>query len=98
MLFRSVDLTDGWPLFEVNVKDPTFGALFALKADVFKIAGIPQGVEVAFNGGVVIDIADFGEDSSFDGVGRNAAVAVNHDADDEVLLRGKRGNQERKSD
>src|SRR5208283_2106279 len=47
-------------------------------------------------GGIVIHVADFGEDASLDGVGGNAAVAMDHDADDEVLLGCQRGNQERK--
>jgi hypothetical protein len=46
-----VDLADGGALFEVNVQDPALGVLFALEADVFKVAGVPERVEVAFDGG-----------------------------------------------
>ncbi len=88
-----VDLADGRPLFEVNVKDPAFGALFALKADVLKVAGVPEGVEVAFDGGGVVDVAGLAEDASLDRVGGNAAVAVDFDVDDEILLADNGGDQ-----
>ena len=91
-----VDLTDGGPLFEVNVKDPAFGGLFALKTDVLVVAGVPEGVEVAFDGGGVVDVADLAEDASPDRVRRDAAVAVGNDADDEVLLGENGGSQEHK--
>src|ERR1035441_849514 len=84
-----VDLADGRPLFEVKVQDPTFGALFALKADVLKVAGVPESVEVAFDGGGVVDVAGLAEDASLDRVGGDAAVAVDFDVDNEILLADK---------
>ena len=90
-----VDLADGGALFDVDVEDPALGALFALKADVFEVAGVPEGVEVALEGGGVIDVADFGEDAGFYGFGGDAAAAVNLDADDEVLLTGRRGGEKK---
>jgi len=68
------------------VEDPAFGALLALKADVFKLAGIPEGVEIAFQRRRVVDVAHLGEDTGSDSFGGDAAVAVHLDADDQVLL------------
>src|SRR5208283_1634425 len=81
-----VDFADGGPLFEVDVQDPTFGALLALEADVLKVAGVPESVEVAFDGGGVVDIAGLAEDAGLDRIARNATVAVDSDVDNEVLL------------
>src|ERR1019366_842497 len=92
-----VDLADGRPLLEVDVKNPAFGALFALKADVLKVARVPQGVEVAFDGGRVVDVADLGKDAGPDRVGRDAAVAVDGDPDDQILLGESRYRQKQKS-
>src|SRR5208283_2797043 len=91
-----VDLADGRPLFEINVKDPTLGVLFALKADVLKVAGVPEGVKVAFDGGGIVDVADLAEDASLDRVGRDAAVAVDADANDEILLADRGYRQQQK--
>ena len=93
-----VDFADRGPLFDVDVNDPALGALLALEADVLEITGVPEGVEVPLDGGGVVDVADFGEDAGFDGVGGNAAVAVDHDANDEVLLGGDGSNHERQSE
>jgi len=60
--------------------------LFALEAYVLKIAGIPQGIEVAFETGCVVNVTGFGKDSSADGFGRNATVSVHFDFTDNVLL------------
>ncbi len=86
-----VDLADGGPFFDVNVKDPALGALLALKADVLKVACIPESVEVAFDGGRVVDVAGLAEDAGLDRVGRDAVVAMDIDVDDEVLLADNRG-------
>ena len=75
-----IDLADGRPLFDVNVEDPALGALLALKADVLKVAGVPESVEVAFEGGLVVDVAGLAEDAGLDRVGGDAAVAVDDDA------------------
>ena len=64
-----------------------FGRLLPFKADVFEIAGIPQGVEVALKAGGVVDIAGVGENPRLHGIGRNAPVAVDHDFSDQILLR-----------
>ena len=68
------------------MKNPALGALLALEADVFKVAGIPESVEVALNGGSVVDVARLGEDAGPDRVGGDAAIAMNVDADDKILL------------
>jgi len=88
-----VDLADRGPFFDVNVKDPTLGILFPLKANVFKIASVPERVEVTLDGRRVIHVADFGEDAGFDRVGRYTAIAVGLNADNELLLAENRGRQ-----
>ena len=82
------DLADGGPFFEVDVQDPAlaFGVLLALEAYVLKVVRVPEGVEVALDGGVVIHVADLGEDASPDRIGGNAAVAVDNDANHQILL------------
>ena len=91
-----VNFADGRPLFDVDVDDPALGILFALKTDVLKVAGVPECVEVTFDGGGVVDVSGFAEDASLDGVGRNATVAVHLDGDDEVLLPNDGDSQEQK--
>ena len=78
------------------MKDPALGVLFTLKADVLKVPGVPQGVEVAFDSGLIVYVADFAEDSGSYGVGRDAAVAMDDDANDEVLLAENRSSQKQK--
>jgi len=93
-----VDLTDGGALFDIDVEDPTFGVLLALETDVLEVARVPERVEVAFDGRRVVDVATFSEDAGLDRLGRNAAVAVNADIDDQVLLADSRDSQEQKGE
>ena len=89
-----VDFADGRPFLEVNVQNPTLGTLFALEADVLKVAGIPECVEIAFDGGGIIDVTGLGENAGADGIGRNTPIAVHDDADNELLL-AKNGSGEK---
>src|SRR5262249_14428062 len=63
--------------------------LLALKADVFEIACVPQRVEIPLNRGLIVDVAGVGKNPAADGIGRNAAVAVNDDLGGYGLLRRK---------
>ena len=81
-----VDLANRRPLFDVDVQDPAFRILFTLKANVLEVAGVPKGVEVALDGGGVVDITDFAENAGFNCIRRDAAVAMDNDADNQVLL------------
>ena len=81
-----LDLPNGRPLLDVNMDDPAFGSLLALKANVLKVSGIPERVEIALEGRLVIDIAGVSKDSGANGIGGNTAIAVNLNADDEVLF------------
>jgi len=65
---------------------PAFRRLLALETDIFEIAGVPKGVEIAFKPRRVIDIAGMGEDARLYGIGWDAAVSMNHDLSDEILL------------
>jgi len=78
------------------VKDPAFGVLFALEADVLKVAGIPESVEVPFDGRGIVDVADLAENAGLDRLGGDAAVAMDSDVDDEVLLADSRERQQQK--
>ena len=53
-----------------------FGVCFARKLDVFEVAGIPERVEVAFQGGRVVNVSSFGKNAGADRVGGNAPVPV----------------------
>jgi hypothetical protein len=60
-----------------------------------KISRVPQGVEVAFQRRLIVYVARLGEHAGTDGFRRNAAVAVNDDLGDHVLLRyGRPGQQQ----
>ena len=70
----------------INVKNPALGGLLPFEADVFEVAGIPQGVEITLDCSLIVHIPGLGEDSGFDGIDRNAAVAVNPNVGDQILL------------
>jgi hypothetical protein len=78
------------------VQNPTFGVLFALKSDVLIVARVPESVEVALDGGGIVNVAGLAEDARLDRFGRNAAVAVDNNAYDEILLADNRRNEEYK--
>ena len=65
---------------------PAFGCLLALKPDVLEIVGIPQRIEVAFQGSCVVNVAGTGENPGANGLGGNTPVAVNHNLRNKVLL------------
>ncbi len=81
-----LDLADGRLFLDVNVDDPALGCLLALEADVFEIAGVPQGVEAALDHRGVVNLAAVDEHTGFNGLCGNPALAVSNDVDDEVLL------------
>ena len=81
-----LNLTDGWTFFYINMKNPTLGGLFTLDADVLEIAGIPMGIKVALDSGLVVDITRAGEDASTNCFGRDAAIASNVNVRDDILL------------
>ena len=58
-----VDFADGRALFNIDVEHPAFWSLLTLETDVLEIARVPEGVEVALNGGQVVDIANMGENA-----------------------------------
>jgi hypothetical protein len=68
------------------VEDPSFGRLLTFETDVLEVAGVPQGVEVALKSREIVDIANVGENAGLDSVGGDASVAMNSDADYQILL------------
>jgi len=91
-----VDLPHARLLFNVNMQDPAFGGGFALKANVFEVAGIPQRVEIALDRRLVIDIPRAREDVGTDGFCGNATVPVDLNGAHDVglLLSKQRGRQD----
>src|SRR5438270_8256964 len=61
---------------DVNVQDPALRGRLTLKPDVLKKTGVPQGVEIALNGGLVVDVPWLTEDVGADNIGRHGAVSV----------------------
>ena len=51
------DRADGRLLANIKGDDPPFGCLLPLNADVIEVAGVPNRAKVAFQRGLVIDIA-----------------------------------------
>src|SRR5579871_588838 len=72
------------------MNDPALLALLPLEAQVIEVAGVPQGVKVAFQRRLIVDIACTGKDVGANGVLGDAAVAMNLDVFDQVLLGGGR--------
>ena len=58
-----VDLADGGFFLDEDVEDDAFFRVFALDAQVFEVAGVPKGVEVALDGDGIVDIAVMGEEA-----------------------------------
>ena len=81
-----VDLANGGPFLDIDVDDPALRRLLAFKLDIFKITGVPEGIEVALEGHRVINVAGPRKDTGSDRFCRNAPVPVDLDARNHVLL------------
>jgi hypothetical protein len=71
--------------------------LFAFKANVFEVSGIPQRVEVAFEGGRIVNVSGMSEDSGFNSFGGDAAIATDVNSGYHVLLPYRPGTEQEKS-
>jgi hypothetical protein len=69
--------------------------LLALKPDVLKISGVPQRIEVTFDGALVVNVAGAGINTRSHGVGGYSTVSVDHNFGDDILLRRARTNQKK---
>ena len=58
------DLADRRLFLHLDDDAPALRRLFPQELDVFEVAGVPKGVEVAFQGGGVVDVARLGEDAA----------------------------------
>src|SRR3954470_7460546 len=67
-----VDLSHPRLLFNINMQDPALGRGLALEANILEIAGIPQRVEIALDGRLIVYISRTREDVGTDGFCRNA--------------------------
>ena len=68
------------------MKKPSLRSLLALDPDIFEVAGIPKGIKVALDSGLVVDIAGAGEDTGANCFGRDAAIAPDVNVRDDILL------------
>jgi hypothetical protein len=68
------------------VDDPALGGRLPLDAQVVEIAGVPQRIEVAFQGRLIVNVAGAGEHAGLDSVRRDSAVPVNLDRSNHVVL------------
>ena len=81
-----LDLADRRLFLHIHVDDPALGGGLALNAQIVKISGVPQRVEVPFQGCLVVNIPGPGEHAGFDGLRRDAPVAADGNLDDHVVL------------
>ena len=72
------------------MQPPPLRRLFALEANVFEIICVPERVEVAFYGSLVENVTGAGEDARSHRLRWNAAVAVDYNFRDHVLLSGSK--------
>ena len=71
---------------DVNVQDPALRGRLALKPDVLEISGVPKRIEVALDCGGVIHISGSGKDAGANRLRGNAAIPVDHNFRDDILL------------
>src|SRR5579862_8210447 len=86
-------------LFYEDDNAPPLGRLLTGKAYVLKVARVPQRVEVALQGGRIVNITGLGKNAGADRFGGNAAVAADIDLRNNIVLSsGQRAgrNQERR--
>ena len=62
-----VDFADGGPFLDEDVEDDALLRVFALDAQVLEVAGVPEGVEVAFDRDWIVGVPDMGEHAGEDG-------------------------------
>ena len=82
-----VDFADRGLFTDINVEDDAaLGIVFALDADVFEVPGVPEGVEIALDGGGVEGLAFMAEEAGDDRFLGNAAVADDANLGNRLLL------------
>src|SRR5438067_1205258 len=95
-----IDLSYARLLFYINMKDPAFGGSLALKANVLEIPGVPEGVEVALDSRLVINIARAAENMGTYAFCGDAAVSMYLNPADNVglLLLGQQHRRQHKKE
>lgn len=71
---------------DVDVDHPTFGGGLALETDVLEKTCIPQGIEVTLDGSLIVNVARVSEDMGKNDVFWDAAVPMDFDCSNYVLL------------
>ena len=85
-----IDFADGGPFLDEDVEDDAFLRVFAFDAQVLEVAGVPEGVEVAFDRDWIVRVPDMGEHTGEDGFLWNTPVADDADRFDDLRLLGDR--------
>ncbi len=81
-----VDLADSGLFTDEDVQDLALGGVLFFDADVFEVAGVPERVEVALDGGWVVVVADVGVEAGEDRFLGDAAVADDANFRDDVAV------------
>jgi hypothetical protein len=68
------------------MNDPALGGGFALEADVFEEASVPERIEVALDGSLIVNVARVREDVGENHVFRNTTISVNVDSSNDIGL------------
>ncbi len=89
-----LNFADGRPLLDVNMDTPALGGLFFLEPYVLEVVSVPQGVEIAVERRLVINIPGTGENTSAHRVRRDAPVSVDDDLSNDFLLAPARRPQQ----
>ena len=92
------DVTNDRAFFHINMQYPALGSLLPLEADVFEISGIPERVEIAFQGCRIVGITGAGKDARLDGFSGDLAVAGDLDIREDILLRHRPGGRQEQKD
>ena len=74
-----VDLADGGLFFDEDVEDDALLRVFPLDAQILKVAGVPERVEVALDGDGIVGVTGMGEQAREYGLLGDAAVADDAD-------------------
>ena len=81
-----VDLPDSRFFTDEDVENGSLGSVFFLDADVFKVAGVPQGVEVALYSGRVVIVADVRIEAGEDRFFGDTALTDDPDIGDDIAV------------
>src|ERR1700691_1900749 len=89
-----INLANRRPFFDIDLDDRAFRSVLALKAEILKIPGVPQRVEVALQSSFVVNVPRTSEDAGADSFSGNTPVTVDLDPSHQFLLRRSQRTQQ----